>query len=181
VIAFTATSQFAQREVRFAFQCANSAAAPVIAGLNTFLVSASFTLVPDIVALVETPSHDGIVNIPGANGTGVLSVATSNVGGSAQITVSADTGEAHLPLGLTLCQTNPSTGACISPVQSSLVLQINRGDTPTFAVFAQASGNIPFDPASSRIFFRMTDQGVTRGLTSAAVRTQAVVTANAGN
>ena len=114
-----------------------------------------------------------VLNIPGPNGTGVLSVATANVGGSAQITVSADTGETHLPLTLTLCQTNPSTGACISPVQSSLVLQINRGDTPTFGVFVTGTDTVAFAPANNRVFVRFKDAGgSTRGATSVAVRTQ---------
>jgi hypothetical protein len=50
---------------------------------------------------------------------------------------------------------------------------INANDTPTFAVFVQGSGNVPFDPAVNRVFVRFNDGGnVTRGSTSVAVRTQ---------
>jgi hypothetical protein len=48
-----------------------------------------------------------------------------------------------------------------------------HGATPTLAVFAQALGTVPFDPAQHRIFIRFVDgQGITRGATSAAVRTE---------
>jgi len=45
----------------------------------------SLTLAP----LAATLNNDGIVNIPGATGTGVFSVASVNVGGSGSITASA--------------------------------------------------------------------------------------------
>jgi hypothetical protein len=50
---------------------------------------------------------------------------------------------------------------------------INAGATPTFGIFVQGAGNVPFDPALNRIFVRFTDAGnVTRGSTSVAVMTQ---------
>jgi len=51
--------------------------------------------------------------------------------------------------------------------------QIDTGQTPTFAVFAQGTGNISFDPAHHRLFLRLKDASdVTRGSTSVAVRTK---------
>jgi hypothetical protein len=50
------------------------------------------------------------------------------------------------------------------------------GTNRSFAFFAQASGSIPFDPATNRVFARLTQAGVLRGATSAAVCT----TPNAG-
>ena len=50
---------------------------------------------------------------------------------------------------------------------------INANATPTFGIFVQGKGNVPFDPAANRIFVRFRDAGnVTRGSTSVAVRTQ---------
>jgi hypothetical protein len=50
---------------------------------------------------------------------------------------------------------------------------VNSGATPTFGIFVQANGNVPFDPAGNRIFVRFKDLGnVTRGSTSVAVCTQ---------
>ena len=84
VLAFTPTAPFPPTDVQLSFDCTNSNPAPVNSGLNTLLLSASNTPVPDIVALAATTTNDGIVNIPGANGTGAFAVATVNVGASAQ-------------------------------------------------------------------------------------------------
>ena len=147
--------------------------ASIIPGLNTLLFSASNTPVPDIVALAATTSNDGILNIPGANGAGAFAVATVNVGASGSITASADTGGASIPVNIFICQTNPGTGACLAAPGTSVTTTINANATPTFGIFVQGNGNVPFDPAGNRIFVRFKDGGnVTRGSTSVAVRTQ---------
>jgi M6 family metalloprotease-like protein len=180
VIALTPTAPFGPTDVAFTFAGTNADPAPTLSGINTLLLSASTSPVPDIVALAATLNNDGIVNIPGATGTGVFAVATVNLGaggsffgGGASITASADTGGVTLPLTVSLCQTNPATGVCISAIGASVTTQINANDTPTFGVFVAGSGAVPFDPAKNRIFVRFKDAGaVTRGATSVAVRTQ---------
>ena len=110
-------------------------------------------------------------------GNGAFAVASSNVGAGASITVSADTGNANLPLVLSLCETNPQTGQCTSPMGPTVATQINAGGTPTFSVFVATSAFIPFDPADNRIFVRFKDGlGITRGSTSVAVQTNLVGT-----
>ena len=100
-------------------------------------------------------------------------MATVNVGASGNITASADTGNAALPVNIFLCQTDPVTGQCISAISTSVPTQINANATPTFGIFVQGNGNVPFDPAANRIFVRFKDGGgITRGSTSVAVRTQ---------
>jgi len=129
--------------------------------------------VPDVISLIATASGDGIVDIPGTTGTGAFAVASANLGASDTITVSADTGGAPLPVTIYLCQTNPTTGACISAVGATAVTTINTGDTPTFAIFVTAKAAVAFDPANSRIFIRFSDSnGIVRGASSGAVRTQ---------
>ena len=146
--------------------------APITVGLNTLLLVASPTPVPDLIALAATVSGDGIVNIPGAVAAGAFAVATVNVGAEAPITVSADTGGAALGLTLTVCQTNAGA-ACMANPTPSVTLSIPNGATPTFSIFAVSSGVVPFDPAGSRVFVRFKDVAdVTRGSTSVAVRTQ---------
>jgi hypothetical protein len=174
VMAITPVTTLAPTDVSFDFACANTDPAPVNVGLNTLLLSASNTPVPDIVALAATlPPNPGIVNIAGISGTGVFGVATVNVGASGTITASADTGSANLPVNISLCQTNPANAQCISPLGSTVTTQINANATPTFGIFVQGAGNVSFDPAGNRIFVRFKDDGaVTRGSTSVAVRTQ---------
>jgi len=173
VFAFTPTAAIDPTDVELDFDCANTLPAKVTPGVNTLLLSASTTPIPDIVALAATLNNDGIVNIPGPTGTGVFSVATVNVGASATITASADTGGASLPVSLTLCATDPVTGACLASPASSVATQITANATPTFGVFVTATESVTFDPARNRIVVRFVDSGrVTRGATSVAVRTQ---------
>lgn len=173
LIAFTPFAPFAPTDVQLGFLCANAGAAPIINGVNTLLLSASATPVPDIVALSATPTNDGILTLSPVSGAGAFVVATVNVGSPASITGSADTGGAALPVTTVICQTDPSTSQCISAIGGNVTVQIDTGQTPTFAVFVQASGPVPFDPANHRIFVRFKDSdGVSRGSTSVAVRTQ---------
>jgi hypothetical protein len=166
------TAPIAPTEVLLSFKCANTEPAPIIPGVNTLLFSASATPVADIVAIGATPNKDGIVNIPGANGTGAFAVATVNLGTTDTIVASADTGSATLPVNIFLCQTNPANAQCISGIGPSVTTQIDANATSSFGIFVQASGNVPFDPAANRIFVRFKDSGgVTRGSTSTAVRT----------
>ena len=173
VFALTPSAPIAPTDMELGFVCTNANRAPINPGLNTLLLSASATPVSDIVALAATTTNDGIVNIPGTTGTGAFSVATVNVGVTAVITASADTGAAALPVIISLCETNPATGTCISAIGPSVTTQINANATPTFGIFVQGNGNVPFDPAGNRVFVRFTDSvNVPRGATSVAVRTQ---------
>ena len=173
VFALTPTGPISSTDVQLSFDCTNSNPAAINSGLNTLLLSASATPIPDIVALAATPTNDGIVNIPGTSGAGAFAVATVNVGASGSIIASADTGSASLPVNISLCQTNPATGQCISAIDSTVTTTINANATPTFGIFIQGNGNVTFDPAANRIFVRFKDSGgVTRGSTSVAVRTQ---------
>ena len=56
---------------------------------------------------------------------------------------------------------------------NSTTSTVNAGFTPTYSVFATATGTVPFDPAVNRIVVTFTDGGgALRGSTSVAVRTQ---------
>jgi hypothetical protein len=173
VFALTPTAPFTSTDVALTFACSNAPAAPSNSGLNTLLLSSSTTPTPDVVALAATLDTDGIVKIPGTTGTGVFAVATVNVGATGGITASADTGTATLPVALTLCQTDQTTGACLGPAGATVATTINAGATPTFGVFVTGSGDVPFSPAANRIVVRFRDAGgEVRGATSVAVQTQ---------
>jgi hypothetical protein len=173
VFALTPTAPMAPTDVQLSFECTNANPAPIHSGLNTFLFSASSSPTPDMMALAATLTGDGIVNIPGTNGTGVFAVAAVNVGAGDSLTVSADTGGAIVPVNIFICQTDPQTSACLSPPDSSVATMILSNETPTFGVFVAAAGGVSFIPETNRIFVRFKDSSnVTRGLTSVAVRTQ---------
>ena len=78
-----------------------------------------------------------------------------------------------MPLAISLCQTNPMSGQCISSIGSSVTTTINANATLTFAIFAMTSSAVPFLPQTNRIFVEFSDaNGTVRGSTSVAVETQ---------
>jgi len=173
VFAFAPTAAFAPIDLPLVFNCTGQFPVAPQSGLNTLLISASTTPVPDIVALGATVSNDGVLHITGTSGSAAFAVATVDVGAGDTITATANTGSATLPLALALCQTNPSTGACMASPSASVTATIAANATPTFGIFGTASGAIAFDPANSRIFVQFTDSsGTVRGETSVAVETQ---------
>jgi YVTN family beta-propeller protein len=173
VMAFTPTAAFPPTSVAFAFTCANApSAAATNVGVDTLSVSASTTPVPDIVALAAS-GDPGYVDIPGAAGTGVFAVAIVNLGIDATITAAANTGTTDLPVTLTICQTNPTSGACLAPPAPSATTDIQPNATPTFGIFVTGSAAVADSPGVNRVFVTFTDSGGTlRGETSVAVRTQ---------
>jgi virginiamycin B lyase len=172
VLSFSTNADFVPSNVVIGFACSNEDAAPSAFGLNTLLLAASTTATADVIALTATESNDGIVDIAGPDGSGAFALATDNLGAAATLTVSADVGTADLPVSLAICQT-ASDGACLAAPAPSLQLAVDANDTPTFAVFVQGSGTVPFAPAVNRVFVQFVDStGAIRGSTSVAVRTQ---------
>lgn len=171
VLALTPTAPFAAEVVDFGFFCANANPAAITPGVNTMLLLASSTPVPDVVALAATASNDGILHLPSTSGSNAFAVATVNVGASASVTATPSTGVTTLPLSLFICQTDPISGNCLASPAASVTTTIATDTTPTFAIFATASGAIPFQPASNRIFVAFTANGQPAGRTSVAVST----------
>jgi hypothetical protein len=173
VLAFTPTLPFAPVDVPLIFSCANLLAAPSVSGLNTVLLAASATPVPDVIALGATTTNDQILHITGSTGSAAFAVASINLGAGDTITISADTGGSGIPVGITLCQTNPQSGQCLAAPSASVTTQINSNDTPTFGVFVMALDTVNFDPTDNRVFVSFFDSaGTQRGGTSVAVETQ---------
>jgi streptogramin lyase len=173
VIALTPTAPVAPTTVSLGFSCSGTTPAPTTPGVNTLLYSASATPVPDIIALAATTSNDGILHVVGPSNANAFAVATINLGASAAITATPNTGSAALPLAIGICQTNPTSGQCLSGVGGSATAVLDSQTTATFAIFATAGGSVPFAPATNRIFVEFTDSsGVVRGSTSVAVETQ---------
>ena len=139
VIAVTPTDNFNDVDMQFGFNCIGVAPAPIITGVNTLLLSAfEGSPRPDIVAL--SAAVGGIVSIPGPTGTGVLVVATVNLGGDGNITASADTGGVPLPVVPLICETEPLTGVCKDTPAPSVRRGIATGQTPTYGVFVVGTG-----------------------------------------
>lgn len=154
-----------------------------ISGVNGIFLTIGNAAGPDILSISATNGPANTVNIPGASGTGYMSIAALNNGvgdGStgnadeASVKVSVDTGSASLPVNLFICETD-NTGACTTPLTPSVNSVIGSGAS-TYAVFAAGTGTgIPFDAANNRIFvrFKSLDGNTTYSVTSAALQTTA--------
>jgi hypothetical protein len=171
ILSLTPTAVIAPTQIPFNFTCANAPAAASDVGVNTLLLSASTTPTADIIALAAS-ADPGIVDIDGATGAGAFAVATVNVGVAATITASANTGGVDLPITLSICETNPTTGQCLGTPSTEVSTTIEAGETPTFAIFASGSGDVAFSPGTNRVFVQFQDATAVRGSTSVAVRTQ---------
>jgi len=169
VIGITPSAPFDPTDVELIYDCANTTPAGSFVGVNTLNLSASEDPVADVVALITTTD----LAIP-IGGSASAAVAVANVGSSAQITVMLDTAGATLPLETLVCQTNTSTGECLTALSPQAELTLAANATASFMVTLNASDRIGFDfnPAKNRVFVRFFDEsGVLRGATSLSVRT----------
>jgi hypothetical protein len=87
--------------------------------------------------------------------------------------VSANTGEATLPITIALCETDPARGQCVGTPTAAVATQIAASATPAFGAFVAGTAPVPFEPAANHVFVRLKDRaGVTRGAAAVAVRSQ---------
>ena len=167
VLSFTPSATFSATSVHIQAQAINGPSTNLLTGINTWLLRATDTLGPDIIALTTTTDFHQ-VSCSGAN---AFAVALSNVGAAAtgDITVTANTGSATLPLSISISETDPATGAVIG---DHILQSVGAGENRTVAVFVTFNGCISFDPAVNRIFIEFRDAGNNVvGSTSTAVST----------
>jgi len=172
VLSFTTPTALSDPAQGLVFACDGVNNAAATEGVDTVDLTFSATPIADIVALAATASNNGILQIP-QGAAAAFAVASVNVGATGSLTVSTDLGGAALLVAATLCQTNPSSGQCLAPPAASVPVTIDANATPTFSVFATASGTVPFAPGASRVFLRFVDaNGQQHGSTSVAVMTE---------
>lgn len=138
------------------FDCSNTPPAGSLPGVNTFMLTARTPAPADIVSNAVTSSSDGLLRVP-AEGYGVAALAALNMGPStslhAELSATPIGGTAApLPLGLTICRTDPTTGQCITAASDSVSFSIGSGQIVTFTAFAQRQeAAIGFQPAERRL------------------------------
>jgi YVTN family beta-propeller protein len=173
LLSFQSSSPQSVQALPLVFGCNGTPPAAVVTGVNTVDLLFSPVPVADIIALSATASGNGVVTVPfSQGGAAAFAVASVNAGADGALTVVTDTGDAALPITVTICETNPSNGQCLAPPTDTVPVAIAGGDTPTFSFFVTASGDVPFAPGTSRIFVRFLDAANTsHGSTSVAVTT----------
>lgn len=174
VFAVTPSTVLNQQELGIQASCDEGTSSNVITGVNSFILSSAELVPADMLTIGRTATGDGVISIPGPSSASAASIATAALGGDATLTLSIDDGGKSLPLILFVCETNPSTGACLASPSTTLTISSANGETRTFSVFVNSTGVITFDPANNRVFVRFKDaNGVVRGATNFAVRTDA--------
>ncbi len=174
VFAISPDSPLNQAEIGISISCRATEASRVVNGVNSFILSAQLTPLPDLVAIAATPTNDGIINVPGVSGeSAAFAVAAVNIGATGTIVATAERGPLTPPVALLVCRTD-SAGQC-RPGEGPAVnvsSAVANGETALYAIFLQNTGAIPFDPANNRVFLRLRNtNGVTVGATNVAVRT----------
>lgn len=170
VLQITPHAAFGPTDVVVDYICDNADTPSPLVGINTLLLSASAARTADIVALAATPGGAGILQAVTTT-SAAFSIATFNVGSAATITATPVVLGQSLD-ALSICETNPVTGACLSPPAISVTLDVPEDGTSTFSVFMQHSGQVAFLPADNRISVSFTEAGVVRGSTSVAIRVE---------
>ncbi len=147
VFGVTPTAAFSA-DIPLIFDCENKVPVVSQSGLNTFLLSASATATPDMVAIGATPTNDGISSIPGNTGTTFFAAAVVNIGSAGAITVNVDDGGRGLAAGALVCQSDPLTAACINPAApaSSVSFNSTTNQVATFTIQVTGTGNVPVRP-----------------------------------
>lgn len=129
--------------------------------------------ISDLEIKAATQSGDGIVVAPLVDGFATFAVALHSLA-QAPLALSMSTGPSRpgLPLGLSLCESDPTTGQCRAPAGAALKFQLDPGVLRTFNVFLKACAEIQPDREHSRVFVDFTDEaGKPLASTSVAVQT----------
>ena len=149
------------------------------AGFNQAQIAVADFPTPDVVAIGATLSGDGIVSAAAGNWT-AYSVAALNLGVAGPVTVSPYFWDSNRTqhegqgLELEVCETNPTTGQCVTARVPDLDIDMARFETRTFTIFVRDQGFSPisFGPAQRRVFAHFWLDSRLVGATSAAYRTQ---------
>ncbi|WBQ10930.1 S8 family serine peptidase [Hyphomonadaceae bacterium ML37] len=158
------------------FTCANIAPALTVEGVNTMVLTSAADEVPDLISVAATIGSQPGVSVLPAGGATAFAVSAINIGApSTAVQVSPEATVNGLPVNLSICETNPDTGVCLSPRTASVTAPFDQNAIRTFSIRVEGQGQaIAFAPATNRIEVRFVDtggSGVLVGGSSVAVRT----------
>lgn len=158
------------------FTCANIAPALTVRGVNTMVLTSAADEVPDLISVAATIGVQPGVSVLPAGGATAFAVSAINIGApSTAVQVSPQVTVNGLPVNLSICETNPDTGICLSPRTASVTVPFAQNAIRTFSIRVEGQGQaIAFTPATNRIEVRFVDtggSGVLVGGSSVAVRT----------
>ena len=173
-------------ELEFVMACEGTEPAASISGINTLWFSAASEPVPDVVAIAVSGDGSGVASLQSARDSsvcadlapfarsrcsaGAFSAAAMNLGAGADVLVSAAFRTPAPWVDVTVCRTDPGTGACLHGVpEPAFLTRLTTGEAATFSVFVRSNRGLGFDPAAHRVDLEFSAEGVMRGATSIAV------------
>ncbi|PHS28448.1 MAG: hypothetical protein COA84_01290 [Robiginitomaculum sp.] len=170
VLSFTASAPVPAGTLRLTYACSDDAGAkveaPVVDGVNALSFSASATPSPDVVTNAQSRSVDGYVRILTSGGAEAMAISAVNIGAGtngkaeeADLIAMPDTGNVALPASLFVCETEPTTGACLSDPAPFIHTKVGA-TLKTYTVFANADpeAGIPEFPDLSRVYLRFYEE-----------------------
>jgi hypothetical protein len=141
---------------------------------NSAVATAAYTIGYPIETIVVTTSGTDVLTIP-VGGSGAFTVASDNQSSQSypSVTVKTTTGaNPSLPVQVTLCQTNPSSGQCLgAPGPTVTVAPFAAGATPTFSVFVTATAAIASSPNNEVVVLFTNPSGTVLGSASVLIVT----------
>jgi Chitobiase/beta-hexosaminidase C-terminal domain/FG-GAP-like repeat/FG-GAP repeat len=140
---------------------------------NSAVATGAYTIGYPIETFVVTSSGTNVLTIP-VGGSTAFTVASENQGGQSypSVTVKTSSPNPSLPVQVTLCQTNPSTGQCMSaPGPTVTLAPFAAGATPTFSVFITATAAIASSPSNEIVVLFTNASGTVMGSASVLVMT----------
>jgi hypothetical protein len=141
---------------------------------NSAVATAAYTIGYPIATFVVTPSGNNVLTIP-VGGSEAFTVAAENQSSETftSITIKTSTGaNTSLPVQVTLCQTNPSTGECLAaPAPTVTLSPFAPGASATFSVFVTATAAIASSPSNEVFVLFTNSSGTVSGSASVTVVT----------
>ena len=141
VVALTTNATFTSRDFFVIARCANALDSRTTLGVNSLTVTSRVTAPPDIISIAATVGLPGILTLPAHEGLTVFALAALNIGADAPaIRVQPSAGGDALPVATTICETNPSTGACLATPTTHVVASLRpmRSGPSAFSPRARA-------------------------------------------
>ena len=118
---------------------------------NSAVATAAYTIGYPIATVIATPSGTNTLTVS-VGGSSAFVVASGNESGQSYPTVIVKTNTGpnpSLPVQVTICQTNPSSGQCLAaPAGTVTVAPFANGATPVFSVFVTATAAIASSPSN---------------------------------
>ena len=162
LVAMSSATAINTSEIEVFVRCPNDVANPsfdfyrnpIYPGVNTLALTVSSAPAPDIIVIGQSLTSDGYVRLPSPGARRPAAISAVNIGATATVEVSANTGPYNLPVTLQVCETNAS-GVCTSPRAESLSVNFATNEVRTFNVYVQSTGErgVPDMPAIARTYF----------------------------